>query len=87
MTAEYFIFGIKLLYIYVIFYCLVSVSEQSSSSTVVKNVISSRTVVTETTVSRTTGDGTVTETSSSVQHFNTGGVEIVEGTGPINSTV
>lgn len=43
----------------------------------VRNVTSSRTVVTKTTVSRTTDDGgTVTETSTDIQHMNTGQVRL-----------
>lgn len=47
---------------------------------VVRNVTSSRTIVTKTTVSRTTDDGgTVTETSTNVQHLNTGQVNLSGG--------
>lgn len=54
-------------------------SESSSSSVVVRNVTSSRTIVTKTTVSRTTDDGgTVTETSTNVQHLNTGQVHVTD---------
>ena len=48
---------------------------------------SSKTVVTKTTVTNTTDDGVVTETTTNVEQVITGGMEVAEDGAPASATV